>query len=338
MASPPTFAEATAIVAKDSHTYEVINFHPDWCIGSVPHGGVVTSTLLRVAAQHFRTTLCGQKQPHTLIAHVEFLRRTAAGGATVRVRDVKLGRQTSTVHLSLSQSGRGDIVVAYVTNADLGPRSSAGVSLDTGWALHPAAAPQPADFARLAAEGGDAHWAELGERPFAKYREAMGRVRMFLPRGGMGARNVVQEWVRFASGERFTNESVGFVCDAWPQMLEGWGSDGSSARGEDEQKEEDKGEGEGKGKGTEVEKRQKKVWHWYPTLALNLDVKKALPAEGVEWLFVHLHAKQIKNGRLDYEIVIMDQEGDIVALSHHVVMVLNGERNLAKRGAGESKI
>ncbi|KAI1633992.1 thioesterase-like superfamily-domain-containing protein [Biscogniauxia mediterranea] len=343
--APPTFAEATAIVAKDSHTYEVVNFPPEWCIGSVPHGGVVTSALLRVAALHFATTLSSARQPHTIIAHVEFLRRTQAGRALVSVRDVKVGRQTSTVHLSLSQGG-DDLVVAYVTNGtDLSLGSGdGGVSLETGWALHPPpAAPAPADFARLAARGGDAHWAELRDRPFAEFRGAMGRLRMFVPRGARAGparrSHVVEEWVRFASGERFTNESVGFVSDAWPQLLEGWGADPPAAveggKGEKGEKEKEQRQEDGKA----VRERQRKAWHWYPTLVLNLDVKKALPPEGVEWLFVRLHAKQVKNGRLDYEIVIMDQAGDIVALSHHVVMVVDGERNLAKRrGTGESKI
>ncbi|KAJ2966894.1 hypothetical protein NUW58_g10560 [Xylaria curta] len=77
-------------------------------------------------------------------------------------------------------------------------------------------------------------------------------------------------------------------------------------------------------------------WLWYPTLVLNLDVKKALPPEGAEWLHVRVHSKHIENGRFDYEAVVSDQAGNIVALSHHVAMVVDGSRNVAARGAGES--
>jgi hypothetical protein len=77
---------------------------------------------------------------------------------------------------------------------------------------------------------------------------------------------------------------------------------------------------------------------WYPTLLLNLDVKKVLPEEGVEWLFVRVEAKQIKNGRMDLEVVIMDEAGELVALSHHVAFALGAERNLAKRKTDSSKI
>ena len=73
---------------------------------------------------------------------------------------------------------------------------------------------------------------------------------------------------------------------------------------------------------------------WYPTLLLNLDVKKSLPEEGVEWLFTRVDTKQIKNGRMDIDVVILDEAGEIVALSHHVSFAVGAERNLAKRVTG----
>lgn len=81
--------------------------------------------------------------------------------------------------------------------------------------------------------------------------------------------------------------------------------------------------------------KPRKAAYWYPTLLLNLDIKKSLPDEGVEWLFCRVDTKLMKNGRMDLEIVIMDAEGEIVALSHHVALVVGSERNVKKR---ESKI
>ena len=66
-------------------------------------------------------------------------------------------------------------------------------------------------------------------------------------------------------------------------------------------------------------------------MLLNLDFKKLIPDEGLEWLFVRVAAKQIKNGRMDLEVIIMDAEGDIVALSHHVALAISSDRNLAER-------
>lgn len=70
---------------------------------------------------------------------------------------------------------------------------------------------------------------------------------------------------------------------------------------------------------------------WYPTLLLNLEVKKVLPPEGVEWLFVRVRPKQIKNGRMDLEVVILDEGDNIVALSQHVCLILDAARNMAER-------
>lgn len=78
-----------------------------------------------------------------------------------------------------------------------------------------------------------------------------------------------------------------------------------------------------------------KATMWYPTLLLNLDIKKALPAEGTKFLFVRLQSKMIKNGRYDLEIIIKDIEGDLVALSHHAVLAVGAERNTAARRTSE---
>ena len=66
-------------------------------------------------------------------------------------------------------------------------------------------------------------------------------------------------------------------------------------------------------------------------MLLNLDFKKSIPDEGLEWLFVRVAAKQIKNGRMDLDVIIMDADGEIIALSHHVALVVGSDRNIAER-------
>ncbi|TGJ78421.1 hypothetical protein E0Z10_g10347 [Xylaria hypoxylon] len=313
----PTFAKATEVKATSSHVYTA-HFPTEWCIGSVTHGGVVTATLLRVAATHFSTTLAKQNQPHTITLHAEFLRRTHAGPATFTVTDKKLGRQMSTIHISLTQDGREE-VVAYLTNTNMIGES--GLTLQTGWSPNPPLPAPPTDFAKLAAEGEDANWVVLKDLPFPKLRKAVSRIKMHVPRNGQVQLNVIDEWVQFESSERFPMEGIGFVSDMWPQMMEGMVRRQQEAVGTKPPAKTGDGESD---------------WLWYPTLTLNLDIKKVLPPEGVEWLHVRVHSKHIKNGRYDYEVVIFDDTGDMVALSHHVAMVMEGSRNTAKRG--ESKI
>ncbi|KAJ9645323.1 hypothetical protein H2199_003329 [Coniosporium tulheliwenetii] len=281
-----SFAEATAVKAVDSHTYSAY-FYDDWCIGSVPHGGFVTSVFQRVATTHFNTTLSRQNQPHTLALHLEFLRRTQVGPATFVVKDVKLGRQATVIHVTLSQDNREE-VVGYITHSNI-PQET-GVSFATGWSLHPA--PAAVDLAALAA-GKDQHWQEQTNMPFAKFRKASSRMRFFFPRGGQHLKSMADEWLCFRDGSRFTNESLGYVADMWPQVVESYrhGDDPYDVRDE------------------KVDKSRAVIDKpfWYPTLLLNLDVKKALPEEGVEWLFARVRAKQIKNGRLDLEVVVLDE-------------------------------
>jgi len=112
-------------------------------------------------------------------------------------------------------------------------------------------------------------------------------------------------------------ESLGFVADMFPQVVESLQNDGDPYTVLDPE-----------------QKPKKNVMgakYWYPTVVLNLDIKKALPKDGTKWLYCRTSSKQIKNGRLDIEIIIMDTAGDLVALSHHVTLVLSAERNLAAR-------
>ncbi|RDL34629.1 Uncharacterized protein BP5553_07757 [Venustampulla echinocandica] len=300
-----SFEDGTAVKQLSSHTYES-HFYDAWCIGTVPHGGYVTSIFQRVASTHFNTTLAAQNQPHTITLHLDFLRRTQAGPALFTVRDIKLGRQASVIHVTLTQAGREEIV-GYITNSNM--HTETGVSLPTSWSLNPA--PLPVSFDLLLRDQ-DKNWFHLPEMPFAPFRKATQRMEFYLPRQVEPIRRNSDQWVTLKGGEKWTNESLGFVCDMWITPVETL-----SATQQD------------------VAKR---VPMWYPTVLLNLDIKKLLPEGGAEWLFVRVETKQVKNGRMDLEVVILDETGDIVALSHHVALAVSAERNAAERTTGASKI
>ncbi|KAF2015893.1 hypothetical protein BU24DRAFT_422201 [Aaosphaeria arxii CBS 175.79] len=295
-----SWAEATAVEKVDTKTY-TCNLRDDWCIGSVPNGGYVTGCILEVVALHFSTALAKQNQPHTIALHVEFLRRTQAGPATFRVDDVKLGRQTSIVHVHMSQEGREE-VLAYVTNSNVDTET--GVTFDTGYTLTPP--PPTVDLAKLA-DDKDENWFRQQKMPFSNFRKASQKVRWHFPRNGHVKSSIADEWLYFADGSNFTNSSIGFVADMFPQIVESY---------------RDKSQGP----------------FWYPTLLLNLDIKKSLPPEGVKWLAVRVQLKQVKNGRMDLDVHVLDDQGELVALSHHVGFVLDAARNTAERKKPDTKI
>lgn len=260
-----------------------------------------THSILEVVKTHFNTTLAKQNQPHTITLHVEFLRRTQAGPATYKVEDVKLGRQTSVVHVTMEQDGRTE-VVAYVTNSNMD--TEAGFTHDTGYRPSP---PIPSvDFSKLE-NGEDPNWRYQAEMPHAEFRKATKRVQFYFPREDKSPAYLANEVVCFSDGKNFTNSSVAFVADMFPLMVESF-------------KEKDEGP------------------FWYPTLLLNLDVKKSLPPEGVKWLQVRVEMKKMQKGRMDLEVFVHDPAGDLVALSHHVGFVVDASRNTAARKTGNPKI
>ena len=67
-------------------------------------------------------------------------------------------------------------------------------------------------------------------------------------------------------------------------------------------------------------------------MVLNIDFKKALPPEGVEWLFSRVRSKRIRNGRMDLEVTVLDERGEVVALSTHVALIVRAERNMDMKG------
>ncbi|KAF2266285.1 hypothetical protein CC78DRAFT_152989 [Lojkania enalia] len=310
---PTSWAKATAIEQLDAQTYSA-NLSDDWCIGSgkrppfllltprringihlVPNGGYVTGLILQVVYTHFNTTLSAQYQPHTIALHVEFLRRTQVGPAIFKVQNIKLGRQTSIVHVRMSQDGREE-VVAYVTNSNMDTET--GVSFDTEYALNPQ--PPTVDLAKLEKDE-DENWFSTKKMPFAEFRKATSRVTFHFPRSGQPAPSMADEWLCHSDDTPFTQTSLGFVADMFPQMIENYRDNKTQGP------------------------------FWYPTLLLNLDVKKVLPREGVKWLRVRVQMKKIVNGRLDLEVHVYDPEEDLVALSNHVGFVADASRNLKER-------
>jgi len=194
--------------------------------------------------------------------------------------------------------------VSIITQSNISAES--GRSFPTNWALSPP--PYPAVISKLK-QNADEQWAQIGEGPYADFRKASTRAQFFLPREGQLDKSMCDQFLRFANGERFTMESIGYVADMFLQIPELY---------------------------LEEERHENldavHDFYWYPTVVLNLDIKKVLPPEGVEILFVRVRSKEIKNGRSDLEVVILDEEGDIVALSHHVALMLSSDRNTAKRG------
>jgi len=130
-------------------------------------------------------------------------------------------------------------------------------------------------------------------------------------------KNITAVWMRFKNPEeRFITEILGSVADHWHRMPENY-RPGSVWNNVELPANALRAAAEGsqvKGYSTA---------HSYPTLSLHLEIKKLLPPQGTEWLFLRARSTEIKNGRFDAETTILDEKLELVALSHQVCFVLD---------------
>ncbi|KAI0440353.1 thioesterase-like superfamily-domain-containing protein [Xylaria telfairii] len=254
---------------------------------SVPNSGYATSCLLAAVRVH----LSSRDQPDTLAARFKYPARTSLGPAVIVIEDVKLGRsQLSTLHLALWQGGlKAEVpwitpsvlrraILAHTTHTNL--QTFGGFSLSTGDESTPAAA--------------------LPD-PFPDFE------------AGPLTPGVLNMWIRTVSGEHMTQAIFPYLLAA-PELRELLMPPSHNSDSKTSSNVVDKTSGtEDCDEDGQAEARASL---WFPTIVVNLEVKTALPEEGVEWLNVGVTSK--------------DVEGEIIALSYHIALVLSIERNTAK--------
>ncbi|EQL01821.1 thioesterase family protein [Ophiocordyceps sinensis CO18] len=125
---PCSLHETTRVTRLDESTYSA-HLSPAYCIGTVPNGGYVASIFLHAAKAY----MAARGQPDALAVHWQFLGRTRAGPAVIRIAEAKTGRAVSVLHMTLHQSrdsssagrsrmggaSQGPEVAAYVTQVGL---------------------------------------------------------------------------------------------------------------------------------------------------------------------------------------------------------------------------
>lgn len=272
--------------------------------------------------------LSSRGQPDTLTAHFEYPSATSAGPAIIVIEDVKLGRQLSRLHLTLWQGGllsqapwinpstSRRTVLAYATHTNL--NTVEGLTIPTGYEADPANdLPPLPDFERLKTSGGDDKWEKVKLPKSAVHLHSLKRWDFCVPRGGPLTPGVLDMWIRLSSGERITQGTLAYVVDSFPHNLNTFQVSPEVRKLLLSQPEE---------RPNETSASDHHASMWFPTLALSMEVKKLLPEEGVEFLAVRVGCKLMKDGIFDLDVLVRDVEGEIVALSHQVAMIMIGER------------
>ncbi|WKT41254.1 Acyl-CoA thioesterase, double hotdog domain [Fusarium oxysporum f. sp. vasinfectum] len=299
MSGYPSLGANSRVTQQETTTFTV-NLDQVFAVGTVPHGGYISAMFLRAASIY----LAPYEQPDTFAAHWHFLSATHIGPAVLVVEEVRRGRALSILHITLYQEGllfaspwisnkSKKKVAAYVTNTLL--NGEQGLSLPTGFEL---SAPPPSVHLTKLATDEDPNWERLhmvvmDVAPMMQHVDNMGSL----------APHVQQR----------TTWALGYIADVAPALIiEGYRPTDLDAPVPEDRFAFDK-------------------IFWMPTVSMSLDVKKALPKEGEEWLRIRISAKVIKDGRYDAEVIVFDREDDVVALSNHVALILDGERNWGRK-------
>lgn len=312
----------------------------------MPNGGYTASCMLAAANTH----LASRGQSDTVTAHFEYPNRTSAGPAVVIVDEVKLGRSLSTLHLTLWQgeilnhapwvnvSASKRTALGYTTHTNWS--TFTGMTITTGYESTPAAALPPVpDFAALKETGFDKTWEE------GKYPKVFGTAgsngnwRFFLPRDGPLSPGVLDMWMNMTNGQKITQSTLPFVVDSFPYNLTTFLASPEMRallEGPPPGAEEDASTKDAR---VEVAKKNKQSQAmWFPTVLMNLEIKTELPKEGVEWVAMRVTSKQIKNGKLDLEMLVRDVEGQVVALGTQVALMVSWERNVGKKRENQAAL
>ncbi|KAK8121583.1 hypothetical protein PG984_010253 [Apiospora sp. TS-2023a] len=301
------FSEATSITRLDANTYKCF-LNDAYCVGSVPNGGYAGSCMLAAARVH----LTPRGQPDTLTAHFEFPNRTFAGPAVISVDEVNTGKQLSRLHLTLWQGN----LLSQAPWID--PKSSRRT------AQTPPRFPPLPDFEALKSSGSDGTWEEPE-----------------IPKHVSTLMRSLQNWHFYIpQKDPFTPGAVlAYVVDSFPYNMHTFLAAPEIRQLLQAQPDQEVETEEKRARRTEVKERDEgRAALWFPTVVMNLEAKAALPVEGVEWLAVRVTSKQIKDGRFDLDVLVRDAEGEIVALSQHVAMIVSVERNTKKRGSSSKAV
>ncbi|KAL7626136.1 hypothetical protein AAE478_002906 [Parahypoxylon ruwenzoriense] len=321
------FSEAIKAEVLDSNTYQ-INLNEAFCIGAVPNDGYVASCMLAAGSAH----LTSRGHPYMLTAYFEYHGQTTPGTAIVTIEDMKLSQRLSALHLTLWQGGllsqapwttpsvSRRVVLAFTTYTNIINPTDMLMPTRYEAALAAELPPLP-DFDMLKTKQADSSW-ELSKLPKASASwPSLRNWYFYLPRNEPPTRpGVVDMWMHMASGERITQSTLAYLVDSFPCNLHTFLAPPETRKLTEEPQ------------NPALEIRSKEAGRedqcsglLFRTVVMNSETKMILPNEGVEWLAVRLMSKQIKDEWFDIDILVRTVNGEMVALSHHVAMIVSIE-------------
>jgi hypothetical protein len=217
----------------------------------------------------------------------------------------------------------------------------APLSIETGWQLTP---PPPPVSLRDLENDAPSNWSGYLTPfdPFT-YRKPQSYARYFVPLERTH-QNYIDQWVTpewkddvSSNGAVWTNENVHFIIDNSLPIIndlvitEKFDTYGKIVKAGLLQKQ------------ARLEGKNDRLWGpglsdseitlpWIiSTISTSTKVKRLLPKEGCKWLFMRNGVKSIINNRMDLEIVLLNENMELVALSQHVCQIIHVDSKREKK-------
>lgn len=310
---PPDFvlndlATACLVTPGQAPNSYLCDLKPDWAIGLVPHGGYLAALITQAAKEFSSIQHQDLNQTDLITLHQEFISACVFGPAEITVSVLSKGRQYSTLRIQLLQHPGYDRVKAPILRIEALVRQgslkretiSGGMSLPT----RRPSSKWPLLDRSTCIERKDPPGMYERRTAYQKVVFMLGPETNEVGKGVEGP-SVRTQWIRWRdTSKRFDNvAALAYLADTHRPLIEAYDV----------------------------------VGNWFPTLNLSLDVKKGPPEGGWEWLFMRIEIHSCVNGRFDYDVFILDEQGDLVALSKHANLIVSVERNY-KRSSATAKI
>jgi acyl-CoA thioesterase len=141
------------------------------------------------------------------------------------------------------------------------------------------------------------------------------KLRQYISAGGANLRwndrlgpGVREAWIKMDDGSGFDVRILGKLCDPFLSMPTTFPLDQNEA--------------------------QKNLMAFvYPTISMTTEIRR--DPKGAEWLFVRIQSQKVENGRYSVDITILDEEGELVAVSRNMGLMIEIPGGLKVSGSAE---
>lgn len=290
-------------------------FPQDFCYGTRAHGGMLTALAFRAMKLYLRDSKNRPDLADVLDSKIHFVRMATSGAITVTVEELATSKTSAVAQLRLDQNGKLNMVV-LATSGNL--LHGKGPTLDTRWRLDPL--PHPADTNKMIHDE-DPNWVsyQVPWRP-KSFLTYLSHAKLFFPVTTFANPSIRDLWMAAVDDDDasfgWTNDHLPYVADLTFSPLENWqgeqgvGSNDNMVRMALAQKADREA-----GKPLREKSTGLSPFTSFST-SMNIDVKKRLPEEGVKWLFTRTSSRLAKDGRMDWDITVHDESGDLIAVAY----------------------